>query len=245
MNVTAHDLMKGMWFALESCGEGLQAASDLLERGRYARSVALAMAARDELGKVRLLRQMWGNVQAGGTVTLDYLRVLCGQRARGRAPVGHVMKQQASQVTVTLEGPPGDPVREVMERQTRAAREINALRAAGAKDDDPVLLAAYDEWNAAEEEMNREAQARAQRIPTERQALRNKGLYLDVTTRDGRITWNRPNEIGADEATRVLQDAWNDYRLVRHNLDAPFGEPLYGRAFADALAAWPDKPAIP
>jgi hypothetical protein len=56
VSVTQDDLLKGMWFAMESCGETLQAAADLFKCGHPVRAAALTLMALDELGKARLLR---------------------------------------------------------------------------------------------------------------------------------------------------------------------------------------------
>jgi len=48
-----------MWFSLEQCGLLLRDAVNLYEGGSDATAVGLAMLAREEMGKARILRDLW------------------------------------------------------------------------------------------------------------------------------------------------------------------------------------------
>jgi hypothetical protein len=127
MKVNAQDLLQGMWFALESCGEGLQGAMHLFQCGQYARTVALTMAARDEFGKSRLLRDLWRRADGGGTVTFDEVRAVCGEAIKGLPQITHLKKQQAAQASVRLRGESGSALGSAMKRRTRAIQATIAV----------------------------------------------------------------------------------------------------------------------
>ena len=57
MDVAACDLLKGLWYSLEQCGRLLKSAGVLYEEKDYSTAVGVAMFAREELGKHRLLRK--------------------------------------------------------------------------------------------------------------------------------------------------------------------------------------------
>jgi hypothetical protein len=136
VNVTSQALLEGMWFALESCGEKVQAAGILFDRGDYGLSSAVAMAARDEFAKARLLRDLWRRGAGGGTVALDEVRAICGKRLKGVAAVSHLDKQRAAMVSLTLRDVPG--LEAALERVKQTTIRLSALRDQGATINDPV-----------------------------------------------------------------------------------------------------------
>lgn len=246
--MTPDDLLRGMWYALESCGEGLQAAADLIEHGHYGRSAAVAMAARDEFGKARLLRDLWRRADAGSTVTFDEVRAICGERVKGVPPVTHIKKQQAAQASVTLRAGPGDPLKTVMDRLVRARGEVDALSKQGTPIEDPRLRTAYAERDTVEAEFQKFVEAEKLSVPSDRTKLRERGQYVDVMVEAGKVCWKRPNEITYDETMVALMHASNDYRLMSITVQPPFNAKIGVVAsprFAAALAAWTDKPALP
>lgn len=142
MNVTPDDLLRGMWYALQSCGEKLGAARELCEHEDYGPSVALTMAARDEFAKARMLRALWRDAAAGTAVTLDQVQAICGKRPKGVPVVTHLDKQRAAQVSVTLRTGPGHPLRSALERNTQAIQTVAILRQQGVPVDDPRMMGA-------------------------------------------------------------------------------------------------------
>jgi len=243
--VTSQDLLKGMWFSLESCGEKLQAARGLFEQGLYGSSTALTIAARDEFGKARLLRDLWRDAAAGTAVPMEKALAICGG-AKGVKGISHIQKQRAAMATITLRDEPG--LGAAIERTHETIRRISALRDEGATVDDPKFLAAYDEYHAAEAVMQQILEAKRCRVPGERVDLRERGLYVDAIIEAAGVRWSRPNEVTYAEAQDALMDAINDYWGWMTNLQPPFNAiPDAGGSpeFAAALAAWTDKPALP
>jgi len=248
MNVTGQYLLQGMWYALESCGEGLQAAVELFRSGHYARSVALAMAARDELGNASLFRDLWRRIEGGGTVTFDEVRAICGATVKGTPSVKHLTKQEAAQPVVRLRSQPGDAIALVSERRYRALQELTRLREQGVPSYDPQTASAYADWHAAEQDFERFVEDAKQRKPGERVRLRNRCLYVDAIRDPGIVSWTRPNETTHDEARDALAEAVGDYRFMCLNLQpesAALSKTGGSPTFAAALAAWVNKPALP
>lgn len=89
-NLNPKDLMKGAWFALEQSGRLLQDAVLLYRADRLASAVGLALIARDELGKYRLLLDLW--VEASGGRPVDTKRVM----------ELHLEKQRRAALSATL-----------------------------------------------------------------------------------------------------------------------------------------------
>src|SRR6266566_893285 len=58
-SVSERVLLEGMWFSLEQCGRLLRDAVNLFEGGSDPTAVGLAMLAREEMGKARILRDLW------------------------------------------------------------------------------------------------------------------------------------------------------------------------------------------
>src|SRR5438445_5046430 len=61
MAMTPKILLQGAWYAFEQCGILLRDAVTLYERGSRATAVGLAMLAREELGKARILLDFWSD----------------------------------------------------------------------------------------------------------------------------------------------------------------------------------------
>src|SRR5713101_1274908 len=70
MPVSERYLLEGAWYALEQCGRLLHDAITLYEAGRYATASGIAMLAREELGRARILLALAEEVHAGRPLTL-------------------------------------------------------------------------------------------------------------------------------------------------------------------------------
>lgn len=241
MRVTERDLLEGMWFAMQSSGEGLGASVDLLHRGRHAHAAALAMIALEELGKARLLRKFWKHSDAGGVVTLDDVKTVCGLRAN------HIEKQRAAHVAMESGLEVGSRAAIALEREM-PAREAGILGEKNILPDSLSLEDAYLTWAAAQEEFERALQDASPDVPGERFGLRNRGLYVDVEVEQGRVRWKRPGEISVDKSKTAIGKAIRDYLSTRRNLLPPgTADPGVGGSprFAAALEAWTTKPELP
>jgi AbiV family abortive infection protein len=242
MRVTERDLLEGMWLAMQSSGEGLGASVDLLHRGRHAHAAALAMIALEELGKARLLRKFWKHVDAGGVVTLDDIKTVCGLRAH------HIEKQRAAHVDLGTGLERGSRAAMALEQEIPQAREAGILCERNILPGSPALEDAYLTWAAAQEEFERALQDSSSDVPGERFGLRNRSLYVDVEVEQGRVRWKRPGEISVDKSKTAIGKTIDDYlRTRRHMLPPGAAEPGAGGSprFAAALEAWTAKPELP
>src|SRR5437867_12539698 len=55
-------LLEGAWYSFEQCGILLRDAVALYERGSHSTAVGLALLAREEMGKARILLDLWRDV---------------------------------------------------------------------------------------------------------------------------------------------------------------------------------------
>ena len=77
-SVTPEYLLKGAAYALEQCGLLLRDANLLYRNGSYASAVALALFAREALGRWKILRELRKQVLAGGSLTIKDIQDACG-----------------------------------------------------------------------------------------------------------------------------------------------------------------------
>ncbi len=94
MDVAASDLLKGACYSLEQCGRLLKSACVLYREKDYSTAVGIAMLAREELGKHRILRDEWKNaLQTGKSPSVAQIKSACED---------HIKKQKRGQMSVTL-----------------------------------------------------------------------------------------------------------------------------------------------
>lgn len=96
MAMTPRYLLEGAWYALEQCGLLLGDAAILFERERYGTATCLALLAREELGKGRVLLELRRRFTPD-----DYLYLNLEDLPRGVLG-NHVRKQAASQITASV-----------------------------------------------------------------------------------------------------------------------------------------------
>lgn len=215
VGIPSEYLLKGAWYAFEQCGRLLQHAVILHENKAHSSAVALAMFAREELGKGRIFLDLWRDVEERGrAVEMMEVRAACED---------HERKQRKAQLSVTLraEGPGG------------LARLVWARMKT--KPQSP-------EYRAAAQELDKVTQTLAKRAPADRHATRQRALYVDPD--EAGTDWNRPVAMSADEANNLLVDAANDY-AGHHDRLRPEMLRAQDPALAAALEAWPDRPALP
>lgn len=221
--VTAEFLVKGAMYALEQCGLLLHDARRLYEAGSYATTVVLAAFAREELGRSKLLRDMFQkSVESKTSFSIKDIRAACAK---------HEKKQEMSQYAIVLQGSGDDRiarlVKATMEREP-SPKGIEAVR-----------------------ELQKLAQQVRRKKPVIRHMLRQQALYVEPTNAGN--GWNQPKALTKDEALRFLADAANDYSTARENMlflknqDAKFAAVLAGWKDCpdfprDILAAWEQEP---
>src|SRR5258708_39176736 len=92
--MSPEDLLKGTFYALEQCGLLLRDANILYRNGSYASTIVLAAFAREELGRYRILLDLWRRARDGkDTFTADDVRKACDD---------HVTKQKAGMLSLTM-----------------------------------------------------------------------------------------------------------------------------------------------
>jgi AbiV family abortive infection protein len=97
-SVSSDYLLHGAVFALEQCGLLLSHARTLHcsgESGAYASAMALAAFAREELGRYKILRELWKRTISGETFSVKQIRDQCDD---------HVEKQREGMLSVMPRG---------------------------------------------------------------------------------------------------------------------------------------------
>jgi AbiV family abortive infection protein len=184
MTMTRDDLMKGAWYALEQCGLLLRDAVTLHKAGAHSSAVALAMFAREELGRHEILLDFWKAVSAGRTVAADEVRSACEE---------HIEKQARGQLSVVY-------------RTDRSSRLGTLFDAARPSKSSPLS----PEYKAARAEVKRLDKTKEKRTPGDRHAARLSALYMDLNETGA---WSRPCEaFSAEGSADIVSDAVNDYR---------------------------------
>ncbi len=210
MSVSPNVLLKRAWYALEQCGHLLQDSVKLYSAGRYANSVALALLAREELGRCKILFHLWQQAMSGKTFLVKDVRA---------AYDNHVAKQRSGQLSMTyrVEGP----------------GELAELFRARLKTSPGTA-----EYKKIAKQVKQLDDTTRKRTPVNRHAMRMSATYVDIN--DNGTDWNRPAAVSKRAAENCLMDAVNDYALQLDKIDHERDD-----ALDTALAAWPDKPALP
>jgi AbiV family abortive infection protein len=150
VRVTTQFLAKGVWYALEQCGLLLGDAVDRFDNGRTGTALGLAMHAREEYGKARILLDLHDQAQAGHPIELEEVRGKCED---------HGDKQRAAQSSVTMSAPADSQLAKLMQRQWQNPSSPEA--------------------DSARDEMGKLTKGIARRTPDDRQKLREGALYVD------------------------------------------------------------------
>src|SRR5271165_691113 len=181
MDVAASDLLKGSWYSLEQCGLLLKSAVALYREKDYSTAVGVAMFAREELGKHRILRARWKSaVQTGQLPSVEQVRKICED---------HIEKQKQAQGSVTLNAASGSHIGTAIKTMIEKARTPG----------DP-------EFQEADKHIKAAVEAKEKHDPKERHEKRLEGFFVDLE--ESGTTWARPSKtISQDEALKLLGDA--------------------------------------
>jgi len=215
MSVAPQDLLRGAWFALEQCGYLLSDAIALFDRRSHPSAVALALLAREELGRYCILLELWRRTAAGKAVSVDEVRGACED---------HVTKQRRAQMSIVYraEGPGG--LAEIIGRRIRARPGT-------------------PEFQQADQQLKQCDQLKLKRTPEYRHSTRMRAMYVDIS--DDGTGWNRPTAMMEGEARDCLVDAVNDYAVQVNKLNELATLRALDPSLALALEGWRDKPPLP
>ncbi len=185
--MSPEDLLKGTFYALEQCGVLLRDANILYRNGSYASTIVLAAFGREELGRYRILLDLWRRSRdRKETFSADQI---------GKACDDHVTKQQAGMLSVNV----------------RADRDSGLGKILRAKMENHPHS---EEYQSAEVELNRINEIKIKRTPHERHGKRMSALYVEP---ESETQWNRPADESSPLAAHdFLQDAVNDYSVQYH-----------------------------
>jgi len=215
LSVTADILLKGAWYSIEQCGRLLRDAVTLYSNQAYASCVALALLAREELGRYRILIELWRQAANGKQVSVAELRAACDD---------HVKKQREGQLSVVYRAEGGGGLAKLLRSRLDARPGT-------------------PEWKKADEELKRLDEKLFNRTPSDRHSTRMRAMYVDIN--DGATDWNRPAAFPEGEATNCLIDAVNDYAVQVDKLSQVEMLEERDASLAAALDAWLDKPQLP
>jgi len=186
--VTAEMLRHGAWYALEQAGRLLHASVVLADGGDPITGAAVAMFAREEIGRSVILRRIADDVDKGAVVQPSKVRDACDD---------HVSKQSAGSLSTTLKAEPPSAIDAAVRTMWRS--ELGS-----------------PEWKAAKDAADVAVNAKRRRNPERRHSVKIAGLYVDLNDRGS--TWLRPCLRDTSEARNEIVDAVNDYSAERDRL---------------------------
>ena len=178
--VSSQTLLDGAWYSLHQCGVLLFDAMTLYKAGGESSAVGLAMLGREELGKYRILMELWRESERTGTCpTVEDIRAACGE---------HVEKQRSALLSWSFTGEPGSALDTAIRTQLSHHPQDAEYRQA-----EQVIQTAQKAWS--------------QRAPDGRHQTRMAAFYVDLD--DSGLRWKRPAEQVTAEAKKLLTDAVN------------------------------------
>jgi AbiV family abortive infection protein len=148
---TSDYLLRGTVFALEQCGLLLRDARILCEAGSYASAVVLAAFAREELGRYKILRELWKRTTAGESFTVKQINKKCEQ---------HVEKQKKAMFSVVQRADNSTVMGQLLQARMRA-------------------VPGSPEWKKIDEELEKLTQSQIKQTPEARHKSRMKALYVE------------------------------------------------------------------
>lgn len=220
--VAPSSLLMGSLFALQQCGLLLEDASILFEAGRHASAIGMALLAREELGRHALLVDLWRKAMTGAAVAMTATEV-------NAACDDHVLKQERGQKSIVMTGNYGSQLHSLMAAQF--ASEPGS-----------------QEYRQATEQLDKIAQRRQRRQPTDRHERRMDVLYVDMASA---TDWSRPCEVARDLGVMTcfneVNQAVNDFSGVRERVLNRDDPPLRGAdpILCTAIDALDQVPVIP
>src|SRR5262249_913403 len=149
--VTKDILLKGAWYAIEQCGLLLQHAVTLHDAKAYSTAVAVALFAREELGRYKILLDFWERAEGKGkTPTVDEIKKACD---------AHEEKQRRAQLSIMYRADGPGPL-------------LDLLRARGRP--------GTPEYIQAKKAIEKIDKTTIKRTPKNRHLTRMKALYVDL-----------------------------------------------------------------
>lgn len=212
--VTRSTLLEGAWFAIEQCGRLLKDAATLYSVGSYSSAVALAMFAREELGRHFILIEMWEAYATRSPPSVKQVR---------DAYEDHQTKQEKGQLSFTYRGRTENQIGKLSQQQLEHLPQT------------PVFEKVRQLWETYKDR-------RVKAIPNERHHARMAALYVGIE--DSGQGWHRPGKSEKEFAHGSLEDAMNDYSQRRGNLLTPELLSVLDPDLCAALQAWPNKPDL-
>jgi AbiV family abortive infection protein len=186
--VTSETLLQGAWYALEQAGRLLQSAAILADNDDPITGAALAMFAREEIGRSRSLRDLADRIKAGEVFDAGDVKT---------TNENHMHKQLAGVLSTTLRGAPPSGI-------DRALRKMLSSTPSS------------PDWQSAKQVVDVATNAKRKIIPQNRHSLRIASLYVDLD--DTGLGWHRPCVLDVSIAVNEIIDAVNDYALLRDSL---------------------------
>jgi AbiV family abortive infection protein len=213
--VTAQYLLEGAAYSLERCGQLLCDARLLYLSGSYATAVALALFAREELGRSHILLDFRQDVVGGKKVTIKEIRDRCEV---------HLVKQEAAMASLTMRAETGSGLGNLLRTRSAAAAEPASKE--------------FRETSEQLEEIDRKLK---NRTPDDRGKLRVSALYVDPAEGG----WKRPTTaITKKRAYEVITDASNDLRGRGQRYIMPELYKDDDPELFSALTGWADRPQL-
>jgi AbiV family abortive infection protein len=201
VSVSVNVLLKGAWYALEQSGHLLHDAVKLHSARSFATAMALALLAREELGRYRILLELWQRTTKGEVFSAEDVRA---------AYRDHGVKQRRALLSMTY-------------RTEGSTTELAELLRARIK-----TRPGTPEFRTVAEKLKQLDKRMRKRTPADRHAMRMSATYVDIN--DDGTDWNRPVAFSETEATNCLMDAVNDYALqldqVEWTLGSAFADAL-------------------
>jgi AbiV family abortive infection protein len=208
-------LLQGAWYAFAQAGQLMRDAVILYEAKAYSSATALALLGREELGRYRILCDLWQRANAGEVLSRDDVRRACED---------HVEKQRRGALSLMYRA----SAQSTFGKLLRSL--VGLLPSSGVARKIRKAIADID------------AQ-KLKRLPDDRHAARMRSLYVDL--KEGGLVWSRPSSIEQTEASTTVVDAMNDYSTERDRLTTPGILAVTKPDLARAFEAWVDRPSLP
>lgn len=215
--VTPQYLLEGALYALEQCGILLHDAVTLYRDGAYPSAIVLAVFAREELGRFRILLGLRKDVISGQRkLTTKDIQKECED---------HVRKQEWGQLSTTIFSL-NDSVQGRLILETRLNPPSSS------------------KWKEATRQLDRAMKAVRKRTPSHRHDMRMKALYVEPA--DAGNGWNRPSQEYRDQAVvlRFINEAVGDY-TGQHSRYAQGYVPEEEDELFRIIQEWDHRPELP
>lgn len=145
-------LLRGALYALAECGRKLDTARLLIEHHRYPDAAALTLLGREELGRHKILLDLWRESARGTPVVHGAVVKACED---------HVEKQRRAQLSLTYRAEPNSQLAQLLDVRMK-------------------FTPASREWQDAEARLRALDDRKRKRQPEDRHKKRMNALYVDL-----------------------------------------------------------------